>query len=92
MVSTVFVNVKAGLQIEDRLAVLDGNDAPCREAAAIADSVDLVQDRHQRVTRPQKVGVQRMHLSAWIIDGARRGDQRLTGNLAAENPLTAFVR
>ena len=32
-----------------------------------------------------------MHLPARIVDRARRGDQRLTGDLAAEHSLTALV-
>ena len=51
----------SGLQVEDRLAVLDGDDAAGGERLAVADAVDLVEDRHGRVARAQEVGVQRVH-------------------------------
>ena len=91
MISAGFVNVEAGLQIEDGLAVLDGDNPPRGEAAAVANSVDLVQDRHQRIARAQEVGVQRVHLSTRVVDGACRGHQRLTCNLATEDALTTLV-
>ena len=34
------------------------------EAAAVADAVDLVEDRHRRVAGAQEVGVERVHLAA----------------------------
>ena len=83
--------VEAGLQVEDRLAVLDRDDAPRGEAAAVADPIDLVEDRHQRVTRPEEVGVQRVHEPVAVVDRAGRGHQRLTGDLAAEHPLALLV-
>ena len=84
-------DVEAGLQVEDRPAVLDGDDAAGGEAAAVADPVDLVEDRHRRVAGAQEVGVQRVDQAARLVDRAGRGDQRLPGHLAAEHPLAVLV-
>ena len=84
-------DVEAGLQVEDRPAVLDRDDAAGGEAAPVADPVDLVEDRHGRVAGAQEVGVQRVHEAAGIVDRAGRGDQRLAGDLAAEDPLAVLV-
>ena len=54
---------KLRLEVEDRPAVLDGDDAAGGEAAAVADPVDLVEDRHRRVARAQEVGVERVHVA-----------------------------
>ena len=82
--------VEAGLQVEDRLAVLDRDDTSRGEAAAVADPVDLVEDRHERIARPEEVGVQRVH-EPLRFDGAGRRHQRLAGDLAAEHPLALLV-
>ncbi len=83
--------VEAGLQVEDRLAVLDRDDTSRGEAAAVADPVDLVHDRHERVARPEEVGVQRVD-EPLRFDGACRRHQRLTGDLTAEHPLALLLR
>ena len=57
---------------------------------AVADAVDLVDDRHRRVARPHEVAVQRMRRAA--VDGPGRGDQRLPDHLAAEHALPAGLR
>ena len=72
------------------LAVLDGDHPAGGERAAVADAVDLVEDRHGRVARAQEVGVQRVHLAVGL-DGAGGGDERLAGDLAAEDPLAVLV-
>ena len=58
MRQTLFGSMKAGLQVEDGLAVLNGNDASGREAFAVADAVDVVQDRGSGVAWTQEVGVE----------------------------------
>ena len=86
----VLVDVERRRQVEDGLAVLDGHDPAGGERAAVADAVDLVEDRHRRVAGAQEVGVQRVDRPV----GARRagrGDQRLAGHLAAEHPLAVLV-
>jgi hypothetical protein len=49
--------MEAGLQVEDGLAVLNGDDAASREALAIADAVDVVQNGRSGVAWTQEVGV-----------------------------------
>ena len=89
VVEAGLVAVEAGLEVEDDLAVLDGHDASGGEALAVADAVDLVQDRHGRVARPQEVGVQGVHRPGG--HRARRGHEGLAGDLAAEDPLAVLV-
>ena len=91
MARSRFVVVEAGLQVEDRLAVLDRHDTTGREAAAVTDAVDLVQDRHGRIARAQEVRMQRVHEPAALVDRARGGDERLSGDLATEHALTVLV-
>ena len=73
------------------MAVLDRDDAAGDEALAVADAVDLVDDRHSRIAGPQEIGVQRMRL-AIRLDGAGRRDERLAEHLAAENALPTIFR
>ena len=83
--------VEAGLQVEDRLAVLDRDDASRGETAAVADPIDLVHDRHHRISRPEEVGVQRVD-EPLRFDRAGRRHQRLTGDLTAEHALALLLR
>ena len=83
-------HVERRRQVEDRLAVLDRDDAARREAAAVTDAVDVVDDRHARVAGSQEVRVERVHEP--VLDRATRGDQRLPGDLAAEHALAVLVR
>ena len=90
VVEARFPDVERRRQVEDGVTVLDGHDAPGREGAAVADTVDLVEDRDGGVARSEEVGVQR-------VDGARAhrpagGDQGLLRDLAAEDALTLLVR
>ena len=73
------------------MAVLDRHDAAGDKALAVADAVDLVDDRNARIAGPEEIGVQRMRL-AIRLDGAGRGDQRLAEHLAAENALPTIFR
>ena len=84
------VGVEAGLHVVDRAAVLDRDDAPGREAASVADPVDLVEDGDARVARAQEVRVQRVHAS--VVDGTTRRHEGLGRDLAAEGPLAVFLR
>lgn len=36
--------MEAGLEVEDRLSVLDGHDSTGRETLAVSDPVDVVED------------------------------------------------
>ena len=91
MVRARLVLVEAGLEVEDRPAVLDRHDSAGREAAAVANAIDLVQDRQGRVARAQEVGVEGVHQPGVLVDRAGRGDERLTGHLAAEHALAVLV-
>ena len=75
--------------VEDRLAVLDRDDAAVAEALAVARDVDLVDDRRVDVAGDEEVRVQRVHLPA--LDGVARGRQRLTEHLPAEHARAAQV-
>ena len=77
---------------EDRLAVLDRHHAAGGEALAVADAVDLVDDRHFGIAAEQEIGVQRMRRPAGDVDGAAGGDQRLPDHLSAEYALPADLR
>ena len=71
------------------------SDPPRRERSAIADAVNLVQDRYPGVPRAQKVsmeGVNRAVPSAPVTYRASRSDQRFGGHLAAEDPKSLLVR
>jgi hypothetical protein len=72
--------------------VLDGDDAARGEALAVADAIDLVDDRHFRVARQQEVGVQRMRRTLGDVERAAGGDQRLADHLAAEHALPRHLR
>jgi len=45
---------------EDRIAVLDGGDAACRIALAVAQPLDLVDDRICGFARQDEIAMQRM--------------------------------
>ena len=53
-----FGSMETGLQVEDGLPVLNGDNAAGREAFAVADAVDVVQDGGSRVAWTQEVCVQ----------------------------------
>jgi len=70
--------------------VLDGLHPARAEALAVADAIDLVDDRRRHVAGEQEIRVQRMRHPAF--DGARGGDQRLPDDLAAEDAAAAEIR
>ena len=75
------------------MAVLDRHHAAGGEAAAVADAVDLVDDRDLGIAAEQEIGMQRMRRPIGdVVDGAAGGDQRLADHLAAEHPLPALLR
>lgn len=71
--------------MEDRLAVLDGDDPAGGEGAAVADAVDGVDDGGAGVPGAQEVRVQGVRRP---VGGNRAPgrDQGLGGDLAAEDP------
>jgi hypothetical protein len=74
---------------EDRLAVLDRDHPAGGEALAVADAVDLVDDRDRGIATEHEIGVQRMRWPAADIDGAACRHQRLADDLPAEHTLAA---
>jgi hypothetical protein len=84
--------MEAGLQVEDGLAVLNRDNASGREAFAVSDAVDVVQDGGSRVAWTQEVCVQRVHATVTVVDGAGGSHEGLAGDLAAKDSLTIFLR
>src|SRR6188768_2777798 len=91
MIRARLAQVEAGLQVEDRPAVLDRDDAAGREALAVADAIDVVEDRHRGVAGAEEVAVQRVDEAVGFVDRSGGGDERLTGDLAAEHALAVLV-
>jgi hypothetical protein len=59
-------------------------------APAVAEALDLINDRDLRVARQDEVAMQRMRQPAF--DGAARRHHRLSDHLSAEHPLPARFR
>jgi hypothetical protein len=70
--------------------VLDRDDAAGGETLAVADAVDLVDDRHLRIAAEQKIGVQRMGMAA--VHRSAGGDKGLPDHLTAEHTLPPRLR
>ena len=79
-------DLEVGGQVEDRPAVLTGDDPAGAEGTTVAQGLDVVDDRHRGVARAQEVGVQRVARQA-LVGRADRGDQGLREHLPAEDPL-----
>jgi hypothetical protein len=90
VLGTRLVRLEGGGEREDRLPVLDRDDPAGGERAAVADAVDLVEDRHRRVARPEEIRVQRVDDAA--RGGAARGDERLPRDLPADHALAVLLR
>ena len=58
--------------------MLDRDDTPRREAVAVADAVDVVDDRNAGIAGAQEVRVQRVDVTVGV-DRAPRGDEGLPG-------------
>ena len=71
--------------------MLDGDDAARDERAAVADAVDLVDDRHRGVADAHEIAMQRVYMAVGG-NGALGGDERLGDGLAAEDPLPGGLR
>ena len=72
------------------MAVLARGNAAGGEALAVADTIDVVDDRDLGVARQQEIGVHGMRRPA--LHRAHRGHQRLPDHLAAEHALPADLR
>src|SRR5690606_6017059 len=83
--------VKGHAHREDGAAMLDGLHAPRREARAVADSLHLVEDRMIGIAPEQEVAVHGMG-RARLRNGPHCGDERLSQNLSAVDPLPTLAR
>jgi hypothetical protein len=90
MRETRLLAMKRGHHGKDRPAVLDRFHAARRKAAAVADAIDLIDDRYLRIAGQNEVGVQRMDKTG--LDRACRRDERLADHLSAEDALPADLR
>ncbi len=72
VVEAALLDLERGGHGEDRLAMLDGDDAAGGEALAVADAVDLVDDRHRGIAGAHEIGVQGMDGAAARRCGRRR--------------------
>ncbi len=70
--------------------MLDRVAAPRREALAVAQAIDLIDNRRRGVAGQKEIGVQRMRRAA--LDRPRRGDERLRDHEPAEDALPADLR
>ncbi len=85
-----FGRMEGRREVEDRLTVLNGDDPPGRKRAAVPDSFYLEHDGDRWIAGAEEIGVERVHRP--LLDCAVGGHQRLTGHLAAEDPLPHVVR
>ncbi len=81
-----FIDLERGFERKDGRAMLDGDHAAGGEGAAVADAVDLVDDRHPDVAGPHEIAMQRMYMPI-RLDRTLRSHQRLRDRLAAEDAL-----
>src|SRR5262245_17038463 len=84
MLEAVFTDLERGREVEDRLTGLDGDHASRGERAAVANAIDVVDDRTIDAPRPQEVRVQRVH-ATFRRNGLHRGRERLSQHLSAEH-------
>ena len=89
MLEPLLCRLERDRHVEDRLAVLLCNDAPGRERAPVADTIDMIDDGHRRIAFAQEVPVQRMCGAAFDRPACR--NERLRGHEAAENSRAAIV-
>ena len=90
MMQAGFLRVIGGGHREDRLALLDRQDAPRGETAPVADAFDFVDDGNGRVATEQEIAMQRMRPAP--LHRAIRRDQGLRDHLPAINAFPAHER
>jgi hypothetical protein len=90
MLETLLRLHERGGEVEDLLAVLDGDHPPRGEAAAVPGPVHLEDDRHGGVARPDEITVQRV--ADAVFHRLIGGQQRLADHLAAEDAAGRVVR
>ena len=70
-------------EIENLLTVLDRGHPPGGETLAVARAIDLIEDRHGRVARPDEIAVHRV--AGPILDRLIGREKRLRDHMAAED-------
>ena len=86
----LFLDMKRNHDRKDRVAVLNRGDPPGRIALAVAQPLNLVNDRNLRIPRQNEIAVQRMRQPSFNRAASRH--HRLSDHLTAEHPLPARLR
>src|SRR4051794_11373732 len=71
--------------------MLGCHHAACVETAAIANTLDLIDDRNCRIARSHEIAMQGMNMAVFI-DGALCRHQSLTDHLSTKHALPARLR
>ena len=90
MLVAILWDLERACHVENLLALLNGDDAPCGEALAVTRPLDLVEYRYAGVARADKIALQRM--ADAVANGFVSGHQSLGDDLAAEDALAFFRR
>src|SRR5262249_32754502 len=85
-----FLRVERHHDREDRVAVLDRGDAPRGVALAVAQALNLVDDRNLWIARQDEIAMDGIGQPS--LPGAAGRDHRLSDHLTAEYPLPARLR
>jgi hypothetical protein len=91
MVGAGLNSVKRRLQVENDLAMLNGNYAASGETTPIAEAVYFVQNGFARVSGSQEICMERMNLAIGLVDCACGRYEGLTSNLTTKDPLAIFI-
>ena len=89
MLEPLFGDLERRRQIEDLLAVLDGDHPPRCEGSAVAGTIHLKDDRHARVAGADKVAMQGM--AEPVFDGLIGCEQGLSDHLAAKDSARTII-
>jgi hypothetical protein len=90
MLEAFFHYLKGTCQVENLLAVLNGDDAARRKALAVPRPVHLVKDRHFGIAGADEVSMERM-TDPVFGHRAVSGRKRLRNHLPAEHALPACI-
>ncbi len=88
------VDLKRGRQVENRPALLNGHDPAGGEALAVADAIDVVDDRPADIPRPEKIGMQAVGRALrrhGLVGGRQRLPQYLSAVDVAEAEILALA-
>jgi hypothetical protein len=86
----LLLHVEGDRHGEDRMPVLDRPYAARREAPAVAQLLDLVDDGNSGIAGQDEIGMQRMRHAP--LDGAASRDEGLADDLPAEDALPPHLR